>query len=315
MSEAKEPFYTDVDDENDFAHEHEVSDRVPLRHGEAMTAAEVERFLLAKPANLVSIIGETLSGKTTLMAAVYDRFLKGPFADFTFAGSHTIVGLERRSHHSRVESGYSTPETERTSLSDGLLYYHFALVPTDNPKRRLNLFLSDRAGESYQMARSNTDLVKALPEMRRSGRSVILLDGSKVANKIERSGAMQNVRQLMQAFLDNYGFDSGSRIQVVTTKKDLLDKADDAAILAGRLSDFRNKLESDFASRLGELCFAEIAARDPSGGYPVGAGVDELLRTWMQSDAMPAPAVRPPLPLPSSEMDRLLFRSRLEEWP
>jgi hypothetical protein len=315
MAEAKEPFYTDIEDEDDFSLELEESDRVPLRHGEAMTSNEVERFLLAKPANLVSIVGETLSGKTTLMCALYDRFLKGPFAGFTFAGSRTIVGLERRSHYSRVDSGYSVPETERTSLSDDLLHYHFALVPTDAPEQRLNLFLSDRAGESYQMARSNTDLVKNLPELQRSKRIVILLDGSKVADKAERSGAMQNVRQLMQAFLDNDALGIRSRVQLVTTKKDVLEKAGDADILAGRLTDFRNRLASDFSPRLGELLFAEIAARDPTGGHPVGAGVNELLRTWMQGDAAPVPSEKPLFPLPSSEMDRLLLRTRLEEWP
>src|ERR1043166_5638481 len=71
---------------------------VPISSGEALTPAEVEDFLRWRPATLIAIVGDRDSGKTTLLAALYGCFLKGPFASHLFVGSRTLVGFEKRVH-------------------------------------------------------------------------------------------------------------------------------------------------------------------------------------------------------------------------
>jgi hypothetical protein len=115
-----------------------------LPPGEALTPEEVDQLLRWRGATFVTVVGDSHSGKTTLICALYDRFLRGPFAGLTFVASRTLVALERRSHYARVDSGRATPETMRTTISDGLRYFHLAVRPATQVGRDL---LCCRAGE------------------------------------------------------------------------------------------------------------------------------------------------------------------------
>lgn len=288
--------------------------RVSLPSGEALTQDEVEQFLRWRPATFVTVIGDSHSGKTTLICALYERFLKGYFAGFGFAGSRTLVALERRSHHSRVDSGRVTPETARTSHFEGLHYFHFAIAPEGHSDRRVDLLLSDRAGEIYQTARNNSDIVRTLPEIPQSHRIVLLLDGRRVADPIERAGATQAVRQTLRVFLDNGALGLMSIVQIVTTKIDLIEAAQDRQRINNVLSAFRDRLTSDFALRLKSLSFHEISARDPKNHFAPAYGLDALVEDWATYRLRHAPPPLPEITL-HSEFDRLILRTPLEVSP
>ena len=307
-------YYTDS--EEDYSEDIPPSEpRIPLRSGEAMRPEEVETFLLAQRARMVAIIGESYSGKTTLLASLYERFTKGPFAALQFAGSRTIVGFEKRLHLSRVESGATIPDTDRTSFLDGLVHYHLALAPANDPGRKTHLLLADRAGEAYEQARADSNKVAGLAELRRAARIVLLLDGSKLAEQAERAGAMQNIRQLLRALTDGGMLDTDSHVQIVTTKLDLLERAEDYKTLAPQLVKFRDQLTISFREKLRSLTFWDIAARDPRGKYMLGHGLDALLSDWIT----PEPVVVAPgvveLPMLVSELDRLLRRTKMDILP
>src|SRR5689334_12983829 len=59
-------------------------ERISLASGEALTSDEVEQFLRWRAATFVTIIGDSDSGKTTLICALYDRFLHGGFGGLQF---------------------------------------------------------------------------------------------------------------------------------------------------------------------------------------------------------------------------------------
>lgn len=303
-----EEFDDDLDGEIVEADESPESTRVALANGEALVPAEVDEFLLWKPVNFVTIVGDFDSGKTTLICALYDRFLKGQFAEFLFAGSRTIIGFEKRSHHSRVDSGRTVPDTLRTSLAEGLRYFHFSLVQELPSPNRIELMLSDRAGEHYKKARSNSVLVDELIEVKKGHYIVLLLDGARLADPIQRSGAMQSVRQTIRAFLDAGALKNSSRVQIVTTKLDILSVVEDCNSFNTQLDAFKKSLLIDFASRLGELTFWDIAARDPEGNLTGAYGLDALLRSWCveQEPAYPRAPIKVPL---ICEFDRLLSRT------
>jgi len=290
------------------------SDRVSLPLGDALTVDDVARLLRRHAATFVTVIGDSHSGKTTLICALYDRFLRGTFGSLSFAGSQTLIALERRSHHARVDSGRATPETARTSHLDGLRYFHFALAPNGSPDKRLDLLLSDRSGEVYRNARNDSSLVGSLPEIPQADRVVLLLDGRRVADPIERAGALQSVRQTLRAFLDNDALGPTSIVQVVTTKVDLIAESLDQKELDDTLASFRDRLSSQFGQRLGSLSFYDIAARDPTSRFAAAHGLDTLLADWTTSRAL---YTRPTSPLPAlhSEFDRLLARTRMEAIP
>ncbi len=285
-----------------------TGDRIALPTGQALDVAGVDEFLLWRPISLIAIVGDRDSGKTTLICSIYDRFLKGPFASFVFAGSRTLVGLERQSHYSRAESGRSVADTPRTSISDGLTFFHFAVAPERQPQRRSDLMVSDRAGEVYRQARGQTDLIADIIEIRKAARVVLLLDGTRVADQVERAGAIQNVRQTLRAFLDNDALTAASIVQVVTTKIDLFEGHQDKQSIDSTLEQFRQRLTADFANRLAELSFWEVSARDPRGELEPAFGVDKLLQDWV---SLRSPDVNqaPSWPSCQNEFDRLLERT------
>jgi GTP-binding protein EngB required for normal cell division len=288
------------------------SSDIRLSSGELLSVAEVERFLLWRSANFIAIIGDSNSGKTTLICALYDRLLRGPFAQFGFVSSRTLVALEKRIYPCRVESGRYVPDTPRTSISDGLRYFHLAVAPTGSPDQRIDLMISDRAGETYRVAKSDTKSIADLTEIPRADTLVLLLDGDRVADPAERAGAIQGARQMLRALLDNGALDARSVVQVVTTKIDRIAKAQDREAAWAAVAAFRDKAANDFSARLGSLSFRDIAARDPDGFFNPAHGMDALIADWI-CPRRPVPAPEPSRAEPKSEFDRLLNRIRAEE--
>ena len=71
---------------------------------------------------------------------------------------------------------------------------------------------------------------------------------------------------------------------------------------------------ADFAPRLADLSFWEIAARDPQGDFDPAHGVDALLVDWVTPRL--AIVARTALTTPlRSEFDRLLLRTPMEVVP
>jgi Double-GTPase 2 len=285
---------------------------IQLSAGDLLSIAEVERFLLWRPATFVSVVGDSNSGKTTLMCAVYDRFLRGPFAGVSFAASRTLVALERRIYPSRVESGRLVPDSPRTSIADGLRYFHFAVAPVGSPRARVDFMLSDRAGETYRLARSHSERVADLPEISQADTVVLLLDGGRVADAVERAGAIHGTRQMLRVLLDNGALGSTSVVQVVTTKIDIIARREDSQAAMETIAAFRERAAADFGPRLGKLSFREIAARDPDGTFDPAHGIDALVQDWI-IPRVPVSRVPPARPELNSEFDRLLSRTPADE--
>ncbi len=302
-----------ADDVLDLPDRSEGIDQVELPAGEALSVSEVDDFLRWRPVTLIAIVGDRDSGKSTLLASLYGRFLQGPFASHLFAGSRTLVALEQKSHFSRIESGLTQPDTARTSISEGLRFIHLALAPQASTETRVDLMLSDRAGETYRNARSNSALIPDLIEVKKANRVILILDGGRIADPPQRAGAMQAVRQSFRALSDGGVLNASAIVQVVTTKIDLLLDHADKALIDTQLTNFRNQLTSDFGGRVAEITFWDVAARDPRASLPPAFGLENLLLDWVT----PRPAPRTPARLPTvvSELDCLLTRPPLEVLP
>jgi hypothetical protein len=252
-----------------------------LTSGEAFSIEDVNDLLCERPVTVVTLVGDVQSGKSTLICSIYDRFLHTTFADRMSCGIRTIIGLERRAHYERLDSGRNTPDTARTPLSLGLQYFHFPVASVMEPHQRVDVVISDRAGELYSRARGNPHLVTELGEFERADVVCILMDGGRAAELEERASAMQAVRQTLQLLTDTKAVDQTSVVQVVTTKQDLLQTAPDWATFQSKLEGFRRSLTETFGSRVKALEFYSVAARDPKGTLPRASGVDNLFESWL----------------------------------
>ncbi len=279
---------------------------IRLRSGRALGPTAVDLMLRKRPARFIAIIGDSFAGKTTLISAIYDRFLRGPFCGLDFVASETLVEFEIKTYYSRAESGLEHPSMPRTSRQDGLLYYHLA-VSKDG--KRNDLLFSDRAGEVYKEARDNSDEVKSLSEVPQADHVLLLADGGKLANPTNRAETFQGARQLLRVLLDNGGLSEGSRVQLVITKADQVAQAMDAAALDTAIKDFETRLTRDFGGRLATLTYWRIAARDPRGRLMPAQGVAELMQEWLTDQPQLTLEAMPIGITPQSEFDRLMLRT------
>jgi hypothetical protein len=262
----------------------------------------VDRLLRRAPANIVAIIGERGSGKTTLVTAIYERFQREPFGGFTFRSSRTLLGFESRYFTSRAISGRAIPATPRTSTNDGLRFFHLGV--SSDAGARSELLISERAGETYRDVRDVPALATELIEVHAATHVVFVLDGERLANPRLSAEAAASTRDLIQALAGQGAITAGTAVQVVATKLDIL------AAKPGALAELKNvqeRLTRRFGGHFASFDHFEVTARDPSGATPAGSGVDALLARWAQPrERRPLPA--PILPELTSQMDRLAVR-------
>jgi len=289
-------------------------DFIDLPSGETLDMAKVDEFLRWRPIRLITIVGERDSGKTTLICSIYDQFLRGPFASYRFAGSRTLIGLDRRHYYSRADSGLSSPDTPRTSLADGIRFFHFAVIREDEQNARTDLMLSDRAGEKYRQSRNKTDVVSELVEVSKADKLVLLLDGARLANPAERANAFNSVRQTLRAFLDGGALARDTHVQVVTTKIDRIEiqPESEKEEIYRFLGDFKERLFENFKDRVTKLSFFEFAARDPDRKLPLAFGLDQLFTSWVDEIVQPTPTTGIHKFSLQSEFDMLLVRTPME---
>jgi energy-coupling factor transporter ATP-binding protein EcfA2 len=280
---------------------------VSLPRTELFETGDADRLLRRKDANVIAIIGERGSGKTTLVSAIYERLLKGRFAQHAFAFSKTLSGFERRSYLSRASSGRAQPSTPRTSARDGLLFFHLSLSKEQDPSAHVDLLISERAGETYRKARDEPVTAKNLIEVEKADYVVFVIDGGRLADPKLAAEVTASVRGLIRVLRDQGLIGTNTHVQVVATKMDLLEKETATAALQ-QLRVFQTRLSTSFASGFRSFSHFEVTARDPAGLVEVAQGVDALLSAWT-TPRTPKIFPDPPLPALVSEFDRLLVRT------
>lgn len=272
--------------------------KVDLPSGDPLNLAGVVQFLRWRPAKFITIVGERGSGKTTLISALYEQFLDGPFADCYFAGSRTLMAFEKRSHYARAASGQPLPDTIRTSRQQGLEFFHLAVSEPASQFRRHDLMLSDRAGEDYQRAREYTPSISELIEVEKADVIVLLLDGDRLIDPEQQSVVLEHGRQLLRALLGARAIGSYTTVQVVTTKVDVIADYSEKDSLTRRMDAFKDRLQRLIGDQVGKLAFYDIAARSPNASFTPALGVDKLLHSWIDLS-------RHPISTPSSVIGRL----------
>ena len=232
---------------------------VDLFAGYEMSAAETEDITLRWPTQLIVLAGAEGSGKTTMLAALYERLARGSFAGFDFAGSRSLLGFEKICHPNRVVSGGTRPTTERTIPLDEAAYYHLALRETVGDRRRREVLLSALSGELYRWARNSREECEKLTFLSRANAVIVLVDGEKLATVEQRVNAHADAAGILDAFLDARMVPSGCHVEFVFSKIDRIRAAGSSALAF--LKQTQEKLQTKFRDRVPQLVFRELAAR------------------------------------------------------
>ena len=253
---------------------------VDLPAGYEMSGAETEDITLQWPTRLIVFAGAEDSGKTTLLAALFEHLGRGSFAGFDFAGSRSLLGFEKICHANRVASGGTRPITERTIPSDEAAYYHLALREESGTRRRRQILLSALSGELYRWARNSREECEKLTFLHRANVIVVLVDGEKLASLEQRANAHADAAGILDAFLDAEMVPSGCHVEFVFSKLDRIRAAGASAL--GFLKQTQEKLETKFRARVPHLVFREVAARPgPSNEEEeLSNGIANAFATW-----------------------------------
>lgn len=277
-----------------------------LPHADLLGIEDADELMRWRPANLVAIVGERDAGKTTLVAEIYERFLRAPFAGLMFAGSRTLTGFEKRCYLARIRSGAAAPDTVRTSVQQGLRFFHLGLTSVTD-RRRHDLLISERAGESYRAARDDPPKARGYLELSKARTIVFALDGERVVNDKIREDATSTVRNLIRIAAESGSVSPLAEVQLVTTKLDFL-LPETAAHALAAVEDFERRMLDENGNRFAKFTVWRTAARGPSSLVEAAFGVAPLLLSWL-SPPTPAPPV-PAQPILQDEFDRLLLRAR-----
>ncbi|MDZ4786371.1 MAG: hypothetical protein SGJ02_09885 [bacterium] len=265
----------DVKDDNSNA-QTKQSTSVKLFTGRELSFKETSIITDRYDSKLIAIVGESKSGKTTLLAEYYINLQKQPIKEYYFAGSKTQTGFEERCFYATVGSKAKKPDTGRTQSRE-FSFLHLALKHKDElDKEPTHFLISDIWGERFREAKGSTALMQELTILKSADFVLFIIDGEKIATKATRALTIEEAKTFIQKALDENIFDSNTNLKVAVSKWDFL--------YSDSSFDFADKIErvfkGRFESRLGKIEFTKLAARSENASLEAGYGLYELLKSW-----------------------------------
>lgn len=258
----------------------------PLALGRALTLDDLYPITAQEFSRFFAIIGDTGSGKTTLITSIYHLFLDGKSpAPFLFAGSETLWALEERAFYLRAASYRSDASMERTQRGIEESILHLRLKNQDT-QRIMNLLFSDLQGEDFDDVTADVDAARdTFSSLFSAARHiVVLLDGSKLLSSSSRSSATQRAAHLLHTLRDAGLLNERSRVLLAISKYDIIWGQNDSrlveridripGIITSQLPDLENRLEFFHLAAMPAVTTEEVPV-----GYNVSALLNALLKT------------------------------------
>jgi hypothetical protein len=287
---------------------------IALPTGEELSLEDSYRLTARALARVIVIAGDVDSGKTTLIASMYDQFNYGTFAEYAFAGSETLAGWERRCFLSRIESGRGEPETVRTPGTDCLLL-HLRLRSPEPKNASQDMLLTDVSGEAFRLIRDSTEECRQFVILKRADHFAVAIDGGKLADPRQRQEVLHSALQIVRSCIDAEMLTTRSYINVLFTKYDLLKPHLEEAGVKEFLTHVVDEFRRRFENRVSRLRFFDVAARPSSGALPKAYGLEALIRCWVEDSPFQA-QIRHFKPSQNSfltQFDRFLMKDRPDD--
>lgn len=284
--------------------ERPVESKLALHRSDMLNRSELWSMQKAVAATTVSLVGDVKAGKTTLIAALYSSFCKGPFAGYSFRSSRTLMAFARRHHKALERSNLPLPATDRTSRQDGVGFFHLNVVGRTGQR---HLLIADRSGEDFRAARRDTSLIPELWELAMADRICFMLDAGKIARPETRAGYKRKFKQQIWALLNNDAIPENALLELVSTKLDKLAPKPSTTPVLDELTDFENAVVEEFGAAGRRVGVRRICAM-PRSNFGVGLiGLEELFQGWLE--LRPAKDVSPlPATAPARWVDKMLSR-------
>lgn len=221
-----------------------------------LTLEQAESKLKSQLGKVISFVGPIGVGKTTLISSLYDMFNTCNELPVRFGGSDTLYAFERLCHHSRITSKSTQTNTPRTSVSEGVSFYHLAVK--DENDKKIELLLADRAGEDYTQIVNNIKAEVTCEEIKRSDIVFFLADASLLGSLETRHQTRRSTIKLIKAIFEKGALGRNTKICLLLTKNDLITGQDAQELLKNEANKIKNEVNNLLYS---ELTILPVAAR------------------------------------------------------
>jgi len=193
--------------------------------GNELGTQELSAQMARRYGTVVGVLGETGTGKTCLLSALYLLASIGELrAGLTFGGSSTLVGFEQRLRLLRGWEGPGLPDqlSEHTILADPRRpgFVHLAFVDT-GPRSTHDLFFSDLPGEWTTDLIKNATVANRFLFLRRADVILVAVQATSLLRPEKRYIEVQNCRILLQRLRDAVGVGREIPIVFAITRCDL----------------------------------------------------------------------------------------------
>ena len=270
-----------------------VDEHIRLRSGGALGNRNASDVLKGKGARVIVIVGPTASGKTSLIAGVYDLFQIGEVGTFAFCGSRTLPAFERICHDTRSVSRRRTPDTVRTPIG-AVSFYHLELINACTEGRGVSLLLADRAGEEYLSSMDDVTNVQNFDELYRADSVSILVDGEKILDRA-RHNLVNEVKMVLQGIRDGGGLSNLVPLAIVLTKLDAVESSEHRDRGWAAFHRLVRDIRMIFGDAVAKIDVFHVAASPKTQGAVKGAGMDDLITFWMENRRPTRPTMRDPV--------------------
>ncbi|WP_099207059.1 TRAFAC clade GTPase domain-containing protein [Xanthomonas citri] len=286
---AKCPYYgkepEEVDqDEGDLDQEGADSfDGVLLPGALPLDSGRADRVLALLPSLMIGVIGVHDSGKTSVIAGLFDLFQLGPIGEISFAGSSTLHGLEIICHDARVASERDEPHSERTKRGE-VRFYHLDVLRNGLLK---SLLIADRSGEEYEEVADLTANATSMFELRRADVITVLVDGRRLASPRDRADVMGAIPLIIQGMVENGAFSRKPNLAIVLTKGDVVQASPRKEQVQRDFRAIIDGIQDAFAAHFGEIGSFTTSASPKDTNVVRGDGLVEMLEFWMKPGVEP----------------------------
>ena len=251
-----------------------------LYSGKKLTADQATQILQSHPAQVVVLGGMVESGKTTLLARIFEMFQCKCVAGHRFTASQTLVGFDQLSWHSTMECGAANPTTEHTSRSENNLFLHLRVQPEDGSAPAIDLLVADIPGEIFPEAVAEESVLRNLCALARADHLVLFLDGEVLCDPMNRHDPCGKVFDFVHYALQTKQIGQRTVLHLVISKCDLLPKdgtSDPLKYIESTEGNFRAKFHAHFSD---VLCW-RLAARPEAPEEPTFENINKIFGVWM----------------------------------
>jgi hypothetical protein len=265
------------------------------------------RITRASLTRVIVLAGPNDSGKTTLLASLFEWFLSEPLANYLFCHCETLWAFDRRCHLSRTDSERNTEDTERTKSDSEQTMLHLRVRHEDLLRPPQDLLLSDIRGELFKKAIKTKAEAQRIQVLKRADHLALLVDGEKLASLAARNQVGTAARMMLRSFIEAKMIGPQTLVEVLFTKDDLIRVTEQQNETTKFLEMLEKDIRHKYEGKLGGLRFYRIAARPKVGVQSYG--LPEVFRVWVEESVYQSVPTRTPLVV-TSERDFDQFAAR-----